>query len=288
MIQLRQRADRDPISEGTQSIDRAVTLLKALAARRSIGWRLTDLAATCGLNDSTVHRIMGALCRAGLARQRERDRHYVVGPLFFEIALTQPPYFRFQAECLRYLQRVARKTGWVASLYLRSREDSVCVQKAGSAPIQTLIDPGARRPLAGSAIGVAMLLNLPEPERQRILDLNRRSIGANPAHRSRAYERMWRRSLEAGLGLNLNDVIEGVSSIGVPLHDSARNVFAAIGVTGITPQFSSVRVEAATSLLWDEAARLEHELEDLIDEMLGCVANEPISRDKARDRADNY
>ena len=31
---------------GTQSIERTVRLLKAVAERKDIGWRLTDLAAT--------------------------------------------------------------------------------------------------------------------------------------------------------------------------------------------------------------------------------------------------
>jgi DNA-binding IclR family transcriptional regulator len=59
---------------GTQSIERAVALLKELSARGTFGWRLSDLAAHCNLDKGTAHRILNCLQRERLVQQRGPGR----------------------------------------------------------------------------------------------------------------------------------------------------------------------------------------------------------------------
>src|SRR5207253_2870685 len=42
-------------SDGTQSIERAITVLRMLATRGRVGWGLTDLASASGLKKATTH-----------------------------------------------------------------------------------------------------------------------------------------------------------------------------------------------------------------------------------------
>src|ERR1700694_3067020 len=121
---------------GTQSVERAVLLLKELSARGTFGWRLSDLAAQCSLDKGTAHRILSCLQRERLVQQRESDRHYLPGPLLFELSLTLPPLPEFQAACQAPLGRVARRTGGVAFLYLRSGSDFVCAARVGATSIK--------------------------------------------------------------------------------------------------------------------------------------------------------
>ncbi|QYY34008.1 helix-turn-helix domain-containing protein (plasmid) [Cupriavidus pinatubonensis] len=53
---------------GTQSIQRAVLILRELASRDMAGWALHDLAARCGLDRATVHRIFKCLIGDGLVQ----------------------------------------------------------------------------------------------------------------------------------------------------------------------------------------------------------------------------
>ena len=73
---------------GTQSIERAVRVLTEVTARSRFGWRPTDLAARCGLDRGTTHRILACLVRERLVQQRAVDGHYLPGPLLFELALS--------------------------------------------------------------------------------------------------------------------------------------------------------------------------------------------------------
>lgn len=252
---------------GAQSVYRAVDLLKTLTARRNIGWRLSDLARHCGLDDSTAHRIVACLAALRLVKQRTQDRRYVPGPLLYELALTMPTYSVLRDGCRRSLARLARKTGWVASLHLRAGEESVCIDRTDISSMQLMIEVGSRRPLAGFAIGAAMLLALPEKEQRLLLAAGRRQMAAASHGRARACARIWERSRKRGFGLSLGDVIPGVASAGVAVLDAAGRPFGAIGVTGPLAEFSPKRIGDAGQWLREEARRIEREQAALIAEL---------------------
>jgi len=65
---------------GTQSLERAIALLRMVAAGSPDGARLTDLMAGTGLSKATVHRLLAALAREGLVEQDAASRRYFLGP----------------------------------------------------------------------------------------------------------------------------------------------------------------------------------------------------------------
>jgi DNA-binding IclR family transcriptional regulator len=255
------------IPSGTQSIVRTVTLLKALSARSQIGWRLTDLAAHCQLTTSTTHRIMRCLTAMRLARQRPHDKHYVPGPSLYEFSLAVPLYFQFQAACEASVAKVAARTRWLAFLALRSGDETVCIDRQGSTSVNLMNDVGRRLPMAGSSLGVAMLLSLPRGEQQALLARNRRALRSNPAHLGRAYNEMWRRSREAGFGLNLGDIVQGGASMSVAIVDAAGAPIAALGAAGPLNEFTEARIASACALLKDEVAKIQRDQAALIAEL---------------------
>ena len=213
---------------GTQSIERAVALLKELSARGTFGWRLSDLAAHCNLDKGTAHRILNCLQRERLVQQRESDRHYLPGPLLFELSLTLPPLAEFQAACQAPLGRVARRTRGVAFLYLRSGGDFVCAAREGTTPLKGLsIHVGTRRPLVSASGGVAILLALPEEESRRIIAENMKRLARFGELRAKSIEKMIRRSREHGFGINLGDVVPGIHSFGIAIQDAKGACLAA-------------------------------------------------------------
>ena len=59
---------------GTQSLERGARLLRELAARGTLGWRVSDLARRCDLDKGTTHRILACFVRERLVRQRADRR----------------------------------------------------------------------------------------------------------------------------------------------------------------------------------------------------------------------
>lgn len=252
---------------GTQSIVRTVTLLQALGTRRQIGWRLTDIAAHCGLSTSTAYRIMTCLTALRLARQRPRDRRYVPGPALYELALTVPACAHFQTACHPLLVEIAAQTRWVVFLALLSGSETVCVDRVGATSVNLMNEVGRKVPLAGSALGVAILLGLPAAEQRRMLGASRQALLANPAHRGRSYAQMWQRSQRLGVGLNLGNILPGGASLGVSIRSPQGRPVAALSVAGPVGEFTERRIAAATQLLRETAARIAREQAELLAEL---------------------
>lgn len=250
----------DPAVRGTQTLARAATLLRAVAARPQQGWRLTDLAAHCGFDKSSAHRMLAGLVHERMITQRANDRHYLPGPLLFELGLGVTRLGDFRARALPSLARIARAAPGVAFLYLLSGEEFVCAARVGPSTLKGLsIEVGTRRPLAVAAGGVALLLALPEREQRAVIAANLRQIASWGAERRRAVQTMLRRSRRAGYALNLADVVPGIHSIAVPLRDAAGGSFAALSVSGAADTLPRARLDALADVLRREAQGLEQE-----------------------------
>ena len=251
---------QDSIVRGTQTLSRAVVLLKAVATRPMQGWRLTDLAAFCGFDKGSAHRMLAGLVRERLVEQRRADRHYLPGPLLFELGLGVPRLVDLAQRCAPALAHLARKSSGVALLFLPSGDEFVCMDRAGAAAIMGLsIEVGTRRPLLVSAGGVAMLLALPAAEQEHIVQANLRHLQGFSAPRLAAVQRMLRRSRRAGFGVNLGDLVPGIHAFGVPLLDSRGRPFASISIVGRAQAMPHARSAEFEALLRAEAGRVEHQ-----------------------------
>jgi len=245
---------------GTQSIERAALLLRRLAERGHFGWRPLDLAAQCGLDRGTTHRMLACLVRERLARRRPGDHRYLPGPLLYELSLALPAFAAFQAASSAALARIARRAGGAALLLLRSGAEFVCAARSDANPVKALtIDVGTRRPLATSAGGVAILLALPRDEAREVTARNLKDVARFGEARVRALETMLRRSRREGYGVSRGDVVPGIAAIGVPIRDSGGEPFAAITVVGTTERLSPARAADLVVALGEEAQRLARE-----------------------------
>jgi DNA-binding IclR family transcriptional regulator len=250
---------------GTQSLLRGIRLMRAIASRPRIGWRLTDLALNCALDRATVRRMLACMVDERLVQQRASDRHYLPGPLMFELGLALPDTAQFQRFAEEHLHEFARRLSGIALLQLRSGDDYVCSARVGKLALSgSMVYPGSRNPLCTAAGGVAILLTLDAREQERVLANNRtREIARHGTTRLAGIERMLARSRRAGLALNLGDVVTGVHALAVPLRKTREPAFAALTIIGAPAQYPESRIDeirreldATAALLSDEATRL--------------------------------
>jgi len=245
-------------TRGTQSIERALQLLRELSARSRLGWRLTDLAERCELDRGTASRMLSCLVSERFAVQRRGDRHYLPGPALYELGLAIPTMVEFEALCRPSLTRLARRTRCVAFLYLRSGHDFVCAARAGEATIKGLsIEIGTRRALCLSSGGVAILVALPPAERARIQAENLRRMRRARDRRLAAVERMIRRSEQRGAGVNLGDVVPGITSLAVAIRGPGATPFAALVVSGPFEMLPQERAEDTLAAIESDVREIE-------------------------------
>lgn len=245
-------------ARGTQSIERALRLLRELSARARPGWRLTDLAERCNLDRGTASRILSCLVRERFAVKRRGDRHFLPGPALYELGLALPEMAAFEALCQPALSRLAARTRCVAFLYLRSGADFVCAAQAGEASIKGLsIEVGTRRALCLSSGGVAMLVALPPEEKAEVLAENLRRLRRSRDRRLPAIERMLRRSEQRGAGVNLGDVVPRITSLATPIRGPGGRPCASLVVSGPFELLPRERAEDTLALIEREARAIE-------------------------------
>jgi len=145
---------------GTQSIRRAVAILKEISAYGQGGIRLVDIANAMQLERPTVHRIIRGLMSQGMVAQNPRSKLYTLGPVVYELGLAAAPLHNLRELCQPSLHRLAQRSGDSVYLVMRSGMDSVCLDRLeGNFPIKTqTLDIGRRRPLGSGASGMAILL----------------------------------------------------------------------------------------------------------------------------------
>jgi DNA-binding IclR family transcriptional regulator len=249
---------------GTQSIHRAVTMLREIAAFQK-GMRLVDIARAMGLERPTAHRIVKGLMSQGMVMQDPATKCYRLGHVVYELGLAASPYFNLKEICQPILARIAERTGDSVYLVVRSGFDAVCIERLeGSYPIRArTMDVGTRRPLGIGAGSVALLLGLSDAEIEQVIAINTPrmpSFGMITGERLREVIALSRR---AGYAINEEDVLPGVAAIGAPILPKVGQPYAAVSIAGIASRLTGPRRDELAQMLHKETRALARKLDEL-------------------------
>lgn len=247
---------------GTQSIERALTLMREIAAHNRSGSRLLDLATRSGLQRPTVHRMLKCLTAENMVQQDPDSHRYYLGPMMFELGLTAAPRFNLREICHPALTRIAEATGDTVFLTQRSGLDTVCLDRhEGVFPIKTLIlEIGMRRPLGVGSGSLAILSSLPEEEIRHIVGVNAPRLGEYNGLNATALMSLVRKTQKLGYSLRDGSGLAGVKAVGCVIRNSSGVPFAALSLSAISSRMQDKRVVEIVDLLQSETKLIEREL----------------------------
>ncbi len=258
MPRRRQNRAGADAATGTQSIDRAVMLLRLISNHGARGARLSELAGEAELVPPTARRILKRLTEHRLVAQDPDTQRYSLGALTYELGLAsgfKPPII---AQVRPLMDRIAATLGDTVYLVVRSGFDAVCVERIeGSFPIKTLtLEVGGRRPLGVGAAGLALLAAQSDDDIERILQANRelyRKISRLSADQVRADVAKTRRQ---GYAIRHDGITVGVAGVGMAIPNPGGVPYAAISVAMITPRLTDDRLNDYLGLMRGLPARL--------------------------------
>jgi DNA-binding IclR family transcriptional regulator len=210
---------------GTQSIHRAITILREIAARSQMGLRLADIADALALERPTAHRIVKGLVAQGMVAQDPVTKRYRLGHVVYELGLAATPHYNLKEICQPALHRLAEKSGDSVFLVARSGLDAVCIDRIeGSYPIQTrTLNIGGRRPLGIGAGSVALLMAMTPAEIDHAINANAARFATFSQLTPDRLRKALKLSTETGYAINIEDVLPGVTAIGMAIRPPQGN-----------------------------------------------------------------
>jgi DNA-binding IclR family transcriptional regulator len=151
-----------------QSVERAISLLDAVAAASPSGHTVAELALACGINRATAWRLLATLEVHGLVDRDPATSRYQVGYTVARLAAASG-VDGLVRRTHHVLERVCSQTGEAADLAVGRRSELVYVDEVAPAAVLTVNWLARPVPLHATSTGKAWLAWLPETEVRGLL-----------------------------------------------------------------------------------------------------------------------
>jgi DNA-binding IclR family transcriptional regulator len=236
--------------QGTQSVSRAISLLRAVARHNESGARLSILARHVGLHAVTARRLLSVLVTEGLVSFDTQKKIYKIGIALYHIG-SAARQFQIRERFRSVLEKIADETEDTVFLFIRLGNDSLCVDRIeGRFPIRALtVDVGVSRPLGVGAGGLALIAFLPPDQFQEAFsaNLNRYKFFRNLD--PQVILDLARKSQKRGYVVSESFYWPGVTAVSVPVFDGQGGVTAAITVSAISARMNRTRQKLVLGII---------------------------------------
>ena len=228
--------------QGTQSVSRAVALLRAVARDNENGARLSNLARNVGLHAVTARRLLSVLVHEGLLSFDPQKKTYQIGIALYHIG-SAAKQFEIRDQFQSALEKIADQTEDTVFLFVRRGNDAICIDRIeGRFPIRALlVDVGVSRPLGLGASGLALIAFLPRDQFEKAFSANLKQYSSFPDLKPETILELARKSQKRGYVVSESLFWPGVTAVSVPVFDDQGAVIAAVSVTAISSRMNRSR-----------------------------------------------
>ncbi len=244
------------------SLERAVDLLRILAQHGGRGARLQDIAQEAGVARPSVHRLLATLKTLDLVEQDETSDRYQLGLGLYLLGQAAADRFDLLELARPFVEALAADTGDTTYLTVRHRYESICILRCeGGFPIKAFTtQSGARQPLGLGAGSIALLAFLDDAKVEDILQRNRSALEPQTRFDMDSLLTQISQARVNGYVMRKSTVVDGITTIAVPVYDYLRRPIASISLTAIDTRMSENRLPAIVQRCKDAAQALETRL----------------------------
>lgn len=205
---------------------------------------LTTVSQVAGLHPTTTLRMLESLRSRDFVRQR--NGRYEIGPGAFEVGCRFLSGMSLAIEAQTLVQELAERVDETASLGILDEGEVLYVAIAhGQRELGIQSVPGRRHPAYCTALGKAMLADLPWEMVEEVLAAHppaplTPSTIVDPEHMRRELARI----VTNRYAVDLEERVPGVTCVASPIRDQSGGVMAAISVSGPTMRVNPERLAA--------------------------------------------
>jgi len=249
-----------PSYPGTQSVRRAVTLLKAFTDQQP-QWGLSELAQRAGLNKTTTYRLLAALESEGLLMRSTDGDAYRLGPEAIVLGGRALRNNDLRTIARAELEVLAQASGETVTLEMLTGAKTLILDEVPGAHVlgaaQSL---GTRWAAHATSTGRVLLAALPEAEVSKRLALPLQRFTENTLVELPALLAELARVRQQGYALVVEELEPGYVAVGAPLRNHDRQAVAAISLGGPGTRLHGQHVQQLAALLLAAAARISEQL----------------------------
>ena len=255
---------------GTQSVYRAIAILRGVARHNEDGITAKRLAEEIDLTLGTTHRLLSAFVDEGLLTVDHFTRKYHLGLEIYQMGSAARIFYITQF-MESTLQKLRDFTGETVFLLIRSGRDSLCLRRVdGTLPLHALtLLEGSRRPLGVGAGGLALLAAQPEPLCSRIVAGNLETyqeyfdLDADDLHRAIAMTRL------ASVSLNTGQVLPGVRAVGMAAGPETNPGLCAVSIASTDRRMTATHQRFLEDALRAELGQIDWTVFEIEQQMKG-------------------
>jgi DNA-binding IclR family transcriptional regulator len=235
-----------PKTQSVPALERGLLILEYLAQSRR-GVTLSQLTRKLQLPRSTGHALLLTYQRTGYVQRCEKTGRYCLGLRLQTLANLALGGTSLRTQAAPFLHQLMLDTGLTVHLAVMEDGEAILIDRveaSGAPHLATWV--GRRMGLHCTALGKALIAELPPDvldeliRKQGLMRHNENTIASRRALRL-ACENVQK------LGYGIDDEEEeiGVRCIGAPVRNSAREVVAAISISGTKTQLENIPARAA-------------------------------------------
>ena len=244
-----------------QSVDRAMLLLETLAGDGG-AWRLKDLARRTGLSPSTTHRLLTTLEQRRFVQFDAGRALWSVGRQAFSVGVAFSRRQGLLAPALPILKDLRDQTHETANLgVFENRVITVIGQMESHEIMRAITRLGGVVPMVGSAMGKAVLANLPNDVLEALV--TRSDLRPITPHTIVAMEQLRSRLAQVrvdGFAVTDEEHHPGLRCVASPVFNHSGDVVGAISVSGLAIRLTPPRIAAVGALAAEAGRRLSARL----------------------------
>lgn len=253
--------ETSPRPSGTQSIQRALSLLVALSERDEL--TLTELAGHTGLTPGTTSRMAKALAAEGMIRRNPVTDAYHLGARTALLGQAAQRVLGLD-KALPAMRELAKHTRESVNLSIREGDESVVLLRVQSTlPLRFEQTIGARFPLYSTASGKSILAFT--RARQDYLDaLPDRLEPVAPGTLATRHQlvQQLEEIQERGYAVDLEENVEGVRCVGAPVMGESGEAHAAIVLQAPAVRMRRDRIAELGPMVMATASEVSHAVPD--------------------------
>jgi DNA-binding IclR family transcriptional regulator len=242
------------------AIDKCFVILD-LMARSEKPCSISEIARKLSLNKSTVFNIVHTLVDLRVLESKN-GRNLNFGLRLHVLGKAASS----RADLIRiihpFLEQISTVSTFSTFLGVRSGMRAVIVDKAdAAADIRISSEVGMRIPLLAGAGGKALLSLLPDSSLDKILSENKmKKFTPHTVVDVNEFKRMILNVRQEGIAFDLEEYIEGVVAISVPLNTHKSDVEAAVWAVGLRAQASNEKLASLSEELKQAALEINTRL----------------------------